>query len=155
MNRAPHASRHPRRRQLLAGAGALLLVRAAGATSESMAAAIQAFTGGATPTPGKLVLEVAPLVDNGNTVPVTINAAAAESPGVRATTLALFNQRNPETEVVVFTLGPRAARAQVSTRIRLANTQTLTAVARMSDGSYALASADVIVTLAACIEGIE
>lgn len=143
------------RRKLLAGAGALLLVRTAGATPESMATAIQAFTGGVQPTVGKLVLDVAPLVDNGNTVPVTINAAAAESPGVRATALALFNQRNPQPDVVVFTLGPRAARAQVSTRLRLANTQTLTAVARMSDGSYCSASVDVIVTLAACIEEIE
>jgi len=143
------------RRKLLLGAGAALLVSAARATPESMAAAIREFTGGVQPTMGKLVLDVAPLVDNGNTVPVTINAAAAESPGVRATTLALFNQRNPQTEVVVFTLGARAARAEVSTRIRLATSQTLTAVARMSDGSYCAQSVDVIVTLAACIEEVD
>jgi sulfur-oxidizing protein SoxY len=146
---------HLDRRKLLAGAGALLLARAAGATPETMAAAIQAFTGGVQPTPGKLALDVAPLVDNGNTVPITIDASAAESPGVRATELALFNQRNPETEVVLFTLGKHAAKAQVSTRIRLANSQTLVAVARLSDGSYCSAAADVIVTLAACIEGVD
>ena len=140
------------RRRLLAGAGVALLVSAARATPETMAAAILAFTDGVQPGVGKLQLDVAPLVDNGNTVPVTVNATAAESPGVRATTIALFNQRNPQTEVVVFTLGPRAARAQVSTRIRLATSQTLTAVARMSDGRYWSQSVDVIVTLAACIE---
>ena len=145
---------YPSRRTLLAGTAAALLVRAVHATPESMAAAIQAFTGGVQPTPGKLQLDVAPLVDNGNTVPVTVSAQAAESVGVRATAIALFNQRNPESEVVVFTLGPRSAKAQVSTRIRLATSQTLTAVARMSDGSYCSQSVDVIVTLAACIEEV-
>ena len=146
---------HLRRRKLLAAAGALLLVRAANATPESLAAAMLDFTGGAEVKPGKVQLDVAPLVDNGNTVPVTISAAAAESAGVRATTIALFNQRNPESHVVVFTLGPRSAKALVSTRIRLATSQTLVAVARMSDGSYWSHAVDVIVTLAACIEGVD
>ena len=67
--------------------------------------------------------------------------------------IAVFNQRNPQREVATFTLGPRAGKAHVATRIRLATSQKLVAVARLSDGSYWSQAADVIVTLAACIEG--
>ena len=66
--------------------------------------------------------------------------------------IALFNDKNPQPDVAVFHLGPRAGRAQVATRIRLATSQTIAAVAELSDGSFWSAEADVIVTLAACIE---
>jgi sulfur-oxidizing protein SoxY len=68
------------------------------------------------------------------------------------TGLALFAERNPLPEVVAFTLGPRAGKSEVSTRIRLATSQQLVAIARLSDGSYWQHAAKVIVTLAACIE---
>ncbi len=71
------------------------------------------------------------------------------------TAIAIFNERNPQRDVARFTLGPRAGRATVSTRIRLATTQKLAAVARMNDGSYWSHTVDVIVTLAACLEGEE
>jgi sulfur-oxidizing protein SoxY len=67
--------------------------------------------------------------------------------------IAIFNEKNPQTDVAVFILGPRAGKAEVSTRIRLATSQRLIAVARMNDGSCWSKSVDVIVTLAACIEG--
>jgi sulfur-oxidizing protein SoxY len=66
--------------------------------------------------------------------------------------LALFNERNPQTEIAQYHLGPRAGRATVSTRIRLATSQQLVAVARLSDGSFWSHSVSVIVTLAACVE---
>ncbi|MBM3523993.1 MAG: sulfur oxidation protein SoxY, partial [Alphaproteobacteria bacterium] len=69
------------------------------------------------------------------------------------TTIALFNERNPLPDVARFHLGPRAGQAWVSTRIRLGDTQTVVAVARMNDGSLWSAAAEVIVTLPACIEG--
>lgn len=141
------------RRQVLAGLGALVLVRPAAATPEEMSAAIRAFTGGAAPRQGKVVLEVARLVDNGNTVPVTVRVESPMTAGDHVAAIAVFNERNPETGVAVFTLGPRAGKAEVSTRIRMATSQKLVAVARMSDGSFWLHSADVVVTLAACIEG--
>ena len=65
---------------------------------------------------------------------------------------ALFSQRNPQLDIARFTLGPRVGRARVSTRIRLATTQKIAAVARLSDGSYCRHTVDVIVTLAACLE---
>jgi sulfur-oxidizing protein SoxY len=142
-----------RRRTLLAGAAALVLVRPALATPESLAAAIAAFTGGVKPSPGRVTLDVAQLVDNGNSVPVTVTVASLMAAADRVAAIAIFNERNPESHVAEFTLGPRCGKAEVSTRIRLATSQRLVAVARMADGSYWSHTADVIVTLAACIEG--
>jgi sulfur-oxidizing protein SoxY len=144
-----------RRDMLAAGAGLamLALVRPASATSEEMAAAIDRFTGGVKPTEGRMTFDIAQLIDNGNAVPVTIAVDSAMSAADHVSAIAIFNERNPQTDVAVFTLGPRAGKAQVSTRIRLATSQKLTAVARMGDGSYRSASVSVIVALAACVEG--
>lgn len=142
-----------RRRNVLAGLGALVLARPAAATPEEMAAAVSTFTGGAAPRQGRVVLEVARLVDNGNTVPVTVRVDSPMTAGDHVAAIAIFNERNPETGVAVFTLGSRAGKAEVSTRIRMATSQKLVAVARMGDGSFWMHSADVVVTLAACIEG--
>jgi sulfur-oxidizing protein SoxY len=141
------------RRKVLAGLGALVLARPAAATPEEMAAAIKAFTGGAAPRPGRITLEVAQLVDNGNTVPITVRVESPMTANDHVAAIAVFNERNPETGIAVFTLGPRAGKAEVSTRIRMATSQKLVAVARMSDGSFWMHSADVVVALAACIEG--
>ena len=144
-----------RRDVLAAGAGLamLALVRPASATPEEMAAAIKAFTGGAAPQEGKVRFEIAQLIDNGNAVPVTVSVDSEQRGADHVAAIAIFNEKNPHTDVAVFTLGPRAGKAEVSTRIRLATSQRLIAIARMGDGSYWSKSADVIVTLAACIEG--
>jgi sulfur-oxidizing protein SoxY len=144
-----------RRDVLAAGAGLamLALVRPVAATPAEMSAAIAAFTGGATPREGKVRFDIAQLIDNGNAVPVTVAVESAMTPADHVTAIAVFNEKNPQTDVAVFTLGPRAGKAEVSTRIRLATSQRLIAVARMRDGSCWSKSVDVIVTLAACIEG--
>jgi sulfur-oxidizing protein SoxY len=64
----------------------------------------------------------------------------------------VFTELNPQPDVVSFRLGPRAGRARVSTRIRLATTQTVVAVGELSDGSFWSDTAAVVVTLAACLE---
>ena len=144
-----------RREVLAAGAGLALLalVRPASATPERMAAAIKTFTGGTAPREGKVSFDIAQLIDNGNAVPVTVAVENAGSSSGHVAAIAIFNEKNPHTDVAVFTLGPRAGKAEVSTRIRLATSQRLVAIARMDDGSYWSKSVDVIVTLAACIEG--
>lgn len=139
-----------KRRDLLAAGAMLALVRPASATPVEMVAAINHFTGGAKPQAGKVKFDIAQLIDNGNAVPVTVSVEGAAEK-VRA--IAIFTERNPQTEVAVFTLSPRAGKAEVSTRIRLATSQRLLAVARMADGSYWSHGVDVIVALAACIEG--
>lgn len=149
--------RHPMdRRQALyslgLGLGAVLTVRPALASPEELEAAMKAFAAGATVTQGRIQLDVAQLVDNGNAVPLGVSVQSPMTLQDHVTEIALFNEKNPQREIALFTLGPMSGVARVSTRIRLATTQTLVAMARMNDGSVWSASADVFVTLAACIE---
>jgi sulfur-oxidizing protein SoxY len=141
------------RRQLLgAGLGGWLLLRPARA-GDQLEEAIRAWSGGSPVRTGRVQLDVAALVDNGNTVPVSVRFDSPMSARDHVVEIALFNQRNPQPDVARFTLGPRAGRAAVGTRIRLATTQKLAAVARVSDGSCWQHTVEVIVTLAACLEG--
>ena len=122
------------------------------ALPDALAAAVNTFTNGAPVKPGRVKLDIANLVDNGNSVPTTVTVESPMTAADHVTAIAVFNERNPQREVFKAQLGPLAGKAQVSTRIRLATTQKLIAVARMSDGSYWQHTVDVIVTLAACIE---
>lgn len=123
------------------------------AQSDELMTAVRSFTGGVTPQTGKVTLDIAPLVDNGNTVPMAVSVDSPMTAMDHVTAIAVFNERNPQREVARFALGPRAGRARVATRIRLATSQKLVAVARLSDGSFWQQQVDVVVTLAACIEG--
>ena len=118
-----------------------------------MAAAMLAFTGGAPARPGRVALTVPPLVDNGNAVALHVAVAGPMLPGEHVRRIGVFNEKNPQPHVATFHLGPRSGRAEVSTRIRLADSQRVVALAELSDGTYWSGSADVIVTLAACLEG--
>jgi sulfur-oxidizing protein SoxY len=147
---------NPTRRQLVlasAGLAACVLVRPALAQSDELAAAVSAYAGGKKVTPGKVKLDIAELVDNGNVVPITVTVNSPMTMANHVQAIAVFNEKNPQREVVKFTLGPRYGRAEVSTRIRLATTQKLVAVAQMSDGTFSSHTVEVIVTIAACIEG--
>ena len=147
----------PTRRELLAlglAAGAALVVvrPAAAQTSPGLAVALATWAGKAPIQVGKVLLDVAPLVENGNTVPIKVNVQSPMTAADHVAEIAVFNERNPQRDVARFRLGPRSGRAEVSTRIRLATSQQLVALARMSDGSVWSHTVDVIVTLAACIE---
>jgi len=142
----------PRRELLLAGLGLTLSWRAV-ATPAAMEAEIRAFTGGAQWREGKLGFEIAPLVENGNTVPVTLSVDSPMSAADHVQAIAVFNSGNPQPQVAVFRFGPRAGKAVVNARMRLATSQKLTAVAQLSDGTYWAKTVDVVVTLAACVEG--
>jgi len=139
------------RRQLIAASAGAVWCRPAAATPEAMQAAIAAFAGAAALQDGRVKLDIASLVENGNTVPVTVSVAGVEAGSVRR--IALFTQMNPQPDVAVFQLGPLAGRAQVATRIRLATSQTVVALAQLADGSVWQQRVDVLVTLAACVEG--
>lgn len=144
-----------RRELLLTGTGllAVTLVRPARATTEAMAAAIQEFVRGAPIGQGRIELDVPPLVENGNVVPLTVTVESPMTAADHVAEIAVFNERNPQPHVAHFYLGPRCGVAQVSTRIRLATSQPVTAIAKLGDGSFVGTSAEVIVTLAACLEG--
>jgi sulfur-oxidizing protein SoxY len=146
----------PQRREVLALAAAVAgaaFARPAGAQSDDLAAAIAAFAGGAAVRPGRVKLEIAKLVDNGNVVPVSVSVDSPMTAAEHVTAIAIFNEKNPQRDVARFKLGPRSGKASVSTRIRLATSQQLVAVAALSDGTFWSDTADVIVVLAACIEG--
>jgi len=140
----------------LAGGAAVLAVtlRPAEATPATLAAAIRNVVGAAPVKTGKVKLDVPPLVENGNTVPMTVSVASPMAPEDHVKSIHVFNERNPQPNIANFYLGPHAGRAQVSTRIRLADTQKVVAIAKLSDGSFWSASVDVVVTLAACTDEV-
>ena len=140
------------RRDLLVLGLAAVSARTAWAAAPDLQAAVQAWAAGAPVRAGKVRLEVAPLVENGNAVPITVSVDSAMSADDRVVGIAVFNERNPQREVAAFAFGPRAGAATASTRIRLATSQQLVAVARLGDGSCWSHTVDVVVTLAACIE---
>ena len=141
-----------RRWVILAAAGFVLAPSAAGATDAALDEAIRALVGEAAVNRGRVKLELPPIVENGNTVPLGVSVDSPMTEADHVTAIHLFNQKNPQPDIAAFHLGPRAGRAAVSTRIRLADSQRLVAVATLSDGSFWSDSADVIVTLAACTE---
>jgi sulfur-oxidizing protein SoxY len=148
------------RRQFLACTAAIITVvpvlgvDPAHATPEMLAAAIREVAGGAAIHAGKVKLEVPPLVENGNTVPITVSVMSPMTEADHVRSIHVFNEKNPQPNVGNFYLGVRAGRAHVSTRIRLADSQKIVAIAKLSDGSFWSASADVVVTLAACTEDV-
>jgi len=157
----PKANVATTRRRFLAVAGGaigalgtaqFLTVRPAAATPASMAAAIREAIGEAQVRPGKVKLDLPPLVENGNTVPLTITVDSPMTAANHVRRVHIFNEKNPEPSIVTFHLGPRSGRASISTRIRLADTQSVVAIAELSDGSFWSDSVDVIVTIAACTE---
>lgn len=143
-----------RRTLLVAGLGSVLLRPAAlSATPAALQAAVDAFTGGAAVRDGRVTLDISPLVENGNAVPVTVSVASAMTAADHVRRIALFTERNPQPEVAVFHLGPANGLAAVGTRMRLATSQTIVALAQLSDGSFWQQRVEVLVTLAACVEG--
>jgi sulfur-oxidizing protein SoxY len=136
------------------GAGLLLSLGAstARATPESMLAALKEMTGDATLRKGKVKLELPPLVENGNSVTTTVSVESPMTAENYVKAIHVFNEKNPQPNVIGVRLGPHAGRATFSTRIRLADSQKITAVAEMSDGSFWFDETDVVVTMAACVE---
>jgi sulfur-oxidizing protein SoxY len=139
---------------VLAGCGTALQlsIAPAAATPEMMQDAIRAAIGEAPVKKGKVKLDLPPLVENGNSVPCTVSVDSPMTATDYVKAIHVFNEKNPQPNVISVKLGPRAGRASFSTRIRLADSQTVTAIAELSDGSCWSDAIDVIVTLAACIE---
>jgi len=136
------------------GALPIVSLRPVEATPETMATAIRAVVGGALVQTGKVKLDIPPLVENGNTVPMTVSVASPMTANDHVKSIHVFNEKNPQPNLGNFFLGPRAGRAQVSTRVRLADSQKITAIAHLSDGSFWSVTAEVVVTLAACTEEV-
>jgi sulfur-oxidizing protein SoxY len=134
------------------GAFAVSLVRPARATPEKLEAAIKAFTGGKPYKEGRVKFDISLLVENGNSVPLSVNVESPMTREDHVTRIGVFNEKNPLPDVAIFKLTPRCGRAYAATRMRLGDSQMVTAIAEMSDGTYWSASSEVIVTLPACVE---
>src|SRR5450755_1370073 len=151
-------SNNSTRRQFLALTGSAVALsvtlRPAEATPATLVSAIRDVVGAAVVRTGKVKLEVPPLVENGNTVPLTVSVSSPMTAEDHVKSIHVFNEKNPQPNVGNFVLGANAGRAQVSTRIRLADSQKIVAIAKLSDGSFWSASVDVVVTLAACTEEV-
>lgn len=125
---------------------------AARATPAAMQEAVRKVTGGASLQSGKVKLDIPPLIDNGNAVPLSVSVESSMTPSDHVKAIHIFTERNPLPNVLSVYLGPRAGRARLATRVRLADTGTVLAIAELSDGSYWSTSAHVVVTLSACLE---
>ena len=123
-------------------AAAAMLPAGVPAASNGVSQAIAEFTGGATPGDGGVAVEVPEIADNGGAVPVRVAAEGAQR-------IALFADGNPSPEVAVFAFG-RFATPAASTRIRLAGSQNVIAVAELADGTYRKASRAIAVTAGGC-----
>lgn len=102
---------------------------------------------------GGVTLEVPVLADNGLLVPARVVVDSPMTEQDHVTHLYLLAQRNPVTQMALFHMGPWSGRAEISTRLRLAGSQKVVALARLSDGSFRWRQADVIVTESACVDG--
>ena len=95
-----------------------------------MQVAVRAWAGGGVVRDGRVALDVSPLVENGNAVPITVRVQSPMSAADHVQAIAVFNELNPQRDLLRATLGPRAGRAEVATRVRLATSQKLVALAR-------------------------
>lgn len=149
--------RRMRRRQFLTvPAAAVALPRATAAQSasaESYEAALEAILAGRTPRDDGITIDMPPLSENGNAVDIAIKVESPTTLADHVTAIHILAEKNPHPRVATFRLTPRAGRAEVATRIRLATTQTVLVLAETSQGSVHRAGREVIVILGACLEG--
>lgn len=151
------------RREVLAGAAGLIggLAPATRPTNAqvpanpaALALAIRKVTGDAKVNDGKVTLEVPPLSENGNAVPLTVTVDSPMTAVSHVKAIHVFAERNLQPNVIDAKLGPRAGRPVIQTRIRLADTQDIIAIAELNDGTFWRATANVIITLGACLEDV-
>jgi sulfur-oxidizing protein SoxY len=139
-----------------------ILALGAGATSVAMFGAvpvlakndadeaIKKFTGGKAPVAGKVKLDLPEIAENGNTVPMTVTVESPMTEQSHVTEVLIVADENPRSGVATFHFSPASGVAEANTRIRLAATQDVIAVAKMNDGSFYMASKQVKVTIGGC-----
>lgn len=147
---ASHEAGRRRALGLMAGGVGLLLIRPARATPEELAAVLRELFGDKPITPGKVKLELPRLAENGAVVPVTVSVDSPMSEQDHVTRISLFAEKNPQPRIFDAQLSPRSGRAYVASRIRIADSQQILAVATLSDGSLWSTGAQVEITVAGC-----
>lgn len=114
---------------------------------------IREVSGGALPKTGRVKLTLPPLAESGNSVSLKVQVESPMTTTDYVKSIHILSEKNPRPVIARFHLNPRSGKAEISTRIRLAGSQQIVAVAVMSDGSSWLGTADVVVIAAAC--GVE
>ena len=120
--------------------------------AKALQQAVDKVVGSATVRRGRVKLDLPPLIENGNTVPLSVTVESPMTPADHVKAIHVFTEKNPQPNVVSAHLGPRAGRAVLTTRARIADSGTVLAIAQMSDGSFWSGSMNVVVTLSACLE---
>ena len=142
-----------RRREFLAGlAGGLALPAAALAQGETLDPLAAKIARGAPVRKGKVQVVLPQLADNGNSVPIRIVVDSPMTEADHVKSIHLYSEKNPVRTMANFYLGPRAGKAEINSRVRLAGSQKVTAVAKLSDGSFWYDTASIVVTLSACLD---
>jgi len=143
----------PSRRQVLAGSAGALAIATLGvapAHANNAQDLIKAFTGGKQAAEGKVKLDLPEIAENGNTVPMTVSVESPMTDASHVTDVLVVGDGNPNGGMVTFQFSPLSGVAEANTRIRLAATQNIIAVAKMNDGSFVTASKQVKVTIGGC-----
>jgi sulfur-oxidizing protein SoxY len=145
------------RRRVLQGAGALVVVTClpvrAADTELPAIPAMAAYLAGRVPRHERLRLDLPRLADNGLGVPMRITVAGPFAPGPFVRSIRLFSEINPVPDMAVFDFPFPQERVEIDSRIRLAGTQRVAAIAEMTDGRVYAAAMEVVVTLAGCMDG--
>jgi sulfur-oxidizing protein SoxY len=149
------ASTFDRRQFLTIGAAAVVAAALAGAANPAQAAnnsdeLIKKFTGGKTPGQGRVKLDLPEIAENGNTVPMTVSVESPMTEQSHVTDVLIVADGNPNAGVATFHFSPASGVAEANTRMRLATTQDVIAIAKMNDGSFFMASKQVKVTIGGC-----
>lgn len=144
----------PSRRAVMLGTGAAamsLVPMPVWATPETMAEAMRTIFGDTPIEEGRVTVTLPDLTENGNSVALSVEVDCAMTEQDHVHSIHIFSEKNPLPDVAAFYLNARSGRARVATRIRLADSQAIVAVATMSDGTLRSGSAESVVTLAACV----
>jgi sulfur-oxidizing protein SoxY len=144
-----------RRRALALGAGAVVAMAAGDSFHVAHAAndsadLIAKFTGGKTATEGRVKLDLPEIAENGNTVPMTVMVESPMTAQSHVTEVLVVADGNPRAGIATFHFTPASGVAEANTRIRLASTQNVIAVAKMNDGSFFTTKKEVKVTIGGC-----
>lgn len=125
---------------------------ASGQQDDPFVPLVRSITGGAAVRPGRVRMDTPRLADNGHSVPLSVSVDSPMTAADHVRSITLLSSRNPRPLMATFHLGPASGRAQVATRVRLAGTQRVLALAQLSDGSWWSGAVEVEVTESACLD---
>ena len=132
------------------GAAAGMRVNPALSAADDTMAKVMEFSGGTEPAMGTISLNAPEIAENGNTVPVSVSVDSPMTEDDHVTSVAIFAEGNPNPEVIVFNFTPMSGEASATTRMRLAKTQNVVAVAKTSTGAVYMDKKEVKVTIGGC-----